>query len=120
QKAIFGELDYDILPHTTALAGIRYGQEDIEYTFRDGTAAPPAGNPFAGSDSENFTTYKLGLEHHFTDDFMMFLTYATGHKGQSYDLTTGFNANRRDAGPVRPETSKDWQLGARTQFFNRH
>jgi iron complex outermembrane receptor protein len=48
---------------------------------------------------------------------MAFFTFATGHKGEAYDVGTGFNATRLD--PVRPETSKDWQLGIKSQFANR-
>ncbi len=42
---------------------------------------------------------------------MFFASYSTGYKGQTYDLTTGFNKNRADAGPIRPERSRDWELG---------
>ena len=49
----------------------------------------------------------------------MFATYATGYKGQTYDLTTGFNNNRAAAGPIRPERSRDKELGIRTQFLDR-
>lgn len=47
---------------------------------------------------------------------MLFATYATGHKGETYDLSTGFNINRTK--PVAPETSRDIEVGARTQFLD--
>jgi len=114
QEAGFGQLEYDILPHTTLIGGGRYAHEKVSYTFRDFNA----GTYFAGHDGDSFGTYKLGVQQHLTDDIMAFLTYATGHKGETYDLSSGFNQNRADAGPVKPETSKDWELGARTQFFD--
>ena len=117
QEAGFGQLEYDILPHTTLIAGGRYSHEKVEYTFHD--FLPPAGAPsfYAGDDGDNFGTYKVGIQQHVGDNVMLFATYATGHKGETYDLSTGFNINRTT--PVRPETSKDWEVGARTQFFDK-
>ncbi|MGY4397563.1 iron complex outermembrane receptor protein [Sphingomonas sp. UYAg733] len=112
----FGQLEFDILPQTTVIGGIRRGHEDIAYTFRD---IRNGGAFFSGNAGDTYTTYKAGLQQKLGDDIMLFGTFATGHKGQSYDLGTGFNRNRALAGPVRPETSDDYEIGARTQFFDR-
>ena len=110
----FGQLEYDILPHTTLIAGGRYSHEKVEYTFHDYINAP---HFYAGSDGDSFGTYKLGIQQHVGDNVMLFATYATGHKGETYDLSTGFNINRTT--PVKPETSRDWEIGARTQFLDK-
>lgn len=117
QEAAFGQLEYDVLPHTTLIAGGRYSHEKVSYTFHDFLAAAPAPSFYAGSDGDDYGTYKLGIQQHVGDDVVLFATYATGHKGETYDLSTGFNINRTT--PVRPETSRDWELGVRSQFFNR-
>lgn len=108
----FGQLEFDILPGTTLIAGGRYSFERVEFTFDDILH----NTNFAGHDDSGFGTYKLGIEQHLTPNVMLFATYATGHKGETYDLSTGFNTNRTT--PVRPETSKDVELGARTQFLD--
>ena len=116
QKAIFGQADWEFIEGTTLTAGIRHQEEDIDYTFLDiqnGSAF------FDGDASDRFETYRAGLQHQFTDDIMVYAAYATGHKGQTFDLTTGFNLNRQLAGPVLPETSKSYEIGARMQFLNR-
>lgn len=116
QDAGFGQLDYDITPDTTATIGGRYQHEKVDYTFLDHAS----GNAyFSGSGSENFGTYKLALDHKFTKDVMGYVSASTGHKGQTYDLTTGFNLNRALAGPIKPETSTSYETGVRTQFFER-
>jgi iron complex outermembrane receptor protein len=114
QEAGFGQLEFDVLPHTTLIAGGRYSHERVKYTFLD-----ILGNNtfYSGSAGDDFGTYKLGIQQHLGDNVMVFATYATGHKGQTYDLSTGFNANRTT--PVRPETSTDWELGIRTQLLDR-
>jgi iron complex outermembrane receptor protein len=115
QKAIFGQADWEFIEGTTLTAGIRHQQEDIDYTFLD---IQNANAFFSGDASDKFETYRLGLQHDFTDDVMVYVAYATGHKGQTFDLTTGFNLNRQLAGAVLPETSKSYEIGARTQFLD--
>ena len=115
QEAIFGQADWEFIEGTTLTAGIRHQQEDIDYTFLD----IQNGNAFFDGDAtDKFETYRLGLQHQFTDDIMVYLAYATGHKGQTFDLTTGFNLNRQLAGPVLPETSESYEIGARMQFLD--
>ncbi|MEO9132179.1 MAG: TonB-dependent receptor [Sphingomonas sp.] len=114
QYAAFGQVEYDVLQGTTLIAGARAGRNKIYVTFQDRTGARPY---FAGDDPETYETYKLGIQQHLAPDIMAFFTFATGHKGEAYDVGTGFNATRLV--PVRPETSEDWQLGIKTQFASR-
>ena len=89
------------------------------YTFKDYLAVAPNPSFFSGHASDTAGTYKFSARYEITPDVSVFGTYATGYKGQTYDLTTGFNANRAAAGPIRPERSRDKEFGIRTQFFNR-
>ena len=117
QYAGFGQIEYDILSATTLIAGGRLSNEKISYTFDDFYN----GNKFfSGNDSDSFGTYKLGIQQQVNPDFMLFGTFSTGHKGETYDLTTGFNALRAAGGPVKPETSDDFEFGGRMQFLDRH
>jgi len=116
QYAAFGQLEYDLPTGTTLIGGLRVGKGKIDYTFIDHAAADAT---FAGADSENYETYKAGVQQRITPDMMAFLTFATGHKGQAYDIGTGFNLVRQNSGPVNPETSKDWQLGVKSQWLDR-
>jgi iron complex outermembrane receptor protein len=117
QYAAFGQLEYDLFKNTTLIGGARAGKNKIDYTFTDYAAT---GVPtFAGNNSANYETYKAGVQQKFTPDIMGFVTFATGYKGQAYDIGTGFNLARQQGGPVQPERSKDWQIGLKTQFFDR-
>jgi len=113
QYAAFGQAEYEVIQDTTLIAGMRVGRGEVDYTFLDRAAANAR---FAGDDSENYETYRAGIQQRFTPDLMAFLTFATGHKGQAYDIGTGFNLVRQNSGPVRPETSEDWQLGMKSQL----
>ncbi|WP_232318288.1 TonB-dependent receptor [Sphingomonas sp. TDK1] len=117
QIAAFGQIDWEFVKNLTATVGGRAQNERVKYSFLDKNLAVPAS--WSGHASDNATTYRLGLQYQAMRDVMLFGSYATGYKGQTYDLTTGFNQNRADAGPIRPETSKDKEIGVRTQFFGR-
>ena len=116
QFAGFVQADWEFLPKFTLTGGARLQNEKVNYTFRDilnGNAF------FSGGAKDTHATYRGSLRYEISPDFMVFGTYATGYKGQTYDLTTGFNQNRASAGPIRPETSRDKEIGTRMQFLDR-
>ena len=117
QIAGFAQFDWEIVPKLTLTGGGRVQNEDVAYTYLDRAA----NNAFySGNAQDTAGTYKASARYQFTPDLSLFVTRATGYKGQTYDLTTGFNANRAAAGPIRPERSRDWEVGARSQLFDRH
>jgi len=116
-EAGYGQFDYEFLPDLSFVGGLRVNNEDINMTFLDRTVKAGLKNYWAANNSDLSDTYKVGLQYHATDDVMLFVTRATGHKGPTYDLTTGFNNNRYLNGPVLPETSVDYEVGAKMQFF---
>lgn len=115
QFAGFAQADWEIVPNLTLTGGGRVQNERVSYTYRDILAA----TSFAGRASDTAGTYRASARYQFTPDIGAFATFATGYKGQTYDLTTGFNLNRALAGPIRPERSYDKELGVRTQFLDR-
>ncbi|MEI6418335.1 MAG: TonB-dependent receptor [Sphingomonadales bacterium] len=116
QIAAFVQADWTIVPRLVLTGGGRVQNEKIRYSFLD----RQNGNAFfSGNASDTATTGRASLRYEVTDDINVFGTWATGYKGQTYDLTTGFNANRAAAGPIRPETSRDFEIGVRSQFLDR-
>lgn len=116
QLAAFGQLEWEFIEGTTAIGGLRGQNEKVDYSFRD----IQNNNAFFSGDAEDsVVTYRLGLRQEFNRDIMAFINFATGYKGQTYDLTTGFNAVRAAVGAIRPETSESVELGLRTQFLDR-
>ena len=116
QIAGFAQVDWEIVQNLTLSAGGRVQNEKVKYTFLDilnGNAF------FSGNAEDTAGTYRLNARYQATPDIMFFATYATGYKGQTYDLTTGFNQARANAGPIRPERSRDWEVGTRMQFLDR-
>ena len=115
QFAGFAQADWEIVPDLTLTGGGRVQNERVSYTYRDNLANAS----FAGHATDTAGTYRVSARYQFTPEVGAFATFATGYKGQTYDLTTGFNLNRALAGPIRPERSYDKELGIRSQFLDR-
>ena len=115
QVAGFAQADWRLLPGLTFTGGGRVLNERVSYSFQDNLAR----SFFSGAATDTAATYRVSLRYDLTPDINGFVSYATGYKGQTYDLTTGFNLNRALAGPIRPERSRDTEIGLRTQWFNR-
>ena len=116
QIAAFAQIDWEIIDKLTLTLGGRAQKEKVSYKFLD---IQNGNAQFSGDADDTATTYKISPQYQITPDLMVFATYATGYKGQTYDLTTGFNANRAAAGPIKPEKSEDREAGIRSQFFDR-
>ena len=119
QLAGFLQADYTFLEKLTLTGGARVQNEKVQYTYQDNTAVAPAPSFFSNQAKDTAVTWKVNLRYQFTETLMAFGTYSTGYKGQTYDLTTGFNANRAAAGPIKPEKSKDKEFGVRWQSTDR-
>jgi iron complex outermembrane receptor protein len=58
------------------------------------------------------------VQYEFTPTIMGYATYSTGYKGPAlgYNPTDGFEAT---PAPVKPETSQDYEVGFKSQLFDR-
>ena len=122
--AAFGQFTYDIAERTHVDVGIRANLEKISVRFLNLAipTATPANNATClatcrGSDKDGVVTYKVALRQDLSDQVMTYASYATGYKGQGYDISTGFTPTRA-AVPVRPETSKAYELGFKGRFLD--
>lgn len=116
QIAGFAQVDWTVVQGLILTGGVRIQNEKVSYTFLD----RQAGNAFfSGRTEDTADTWRGTIRYEFDDDISVFATYSTGYKGKTYDLTTGFNANRAAAGPIQPERSRDIEFGFRGQFLDR-
>lgn len=113
--ALFGQAEWSFLDRTSVIAGLRINREEINYKFQNNLNA----EKFARFDDDTAVTGKFGLQHHASDDVMLFATYARGYKGQSYDLTSSFNAAIAALQPVKAEHSDSYEAGMKGTFLDR-
>jgi iron complex outermembrane receptor protein len=121
--AAFTQMTYHVGSTTHVDGGLRFNHEAIEATFinRTPTATPPANNASclsvcSGKAKDDHVTYKVALRQDLADNVMAYASFSTGYKGQGFDISTGFTPARA-AKPVRPETSKAYELGLKSRFL---
>jgi iron complex outermembrane recepter protein len=114
--ALFGQATYDFTERAHLDVGLRYNNDRIDVSFRDLTA----GNCLAacvGEAEDTRVTGKVALRYDLTETVMAYVSYATGYKGQGYDISSGFNAARARA-PVAPEDSDAYEVGLKSRLFD--
>lgn len=113
----YGQASYEILPRTTLTLGVRYTHESKSF---DGNSTGRINDAFDvpfGSSSESFSvnkpTYRASLDYKFTDDVLGYLSYNRGFK------SAGYNVDKVGAPPYNTEELESYEVGAKTQFFDR-
>lgn len=125
-KAAYGQAGWEFIPRTTLTAGLRYNEQESGYRFRgSGNPSPlPFGSGFVAlnnfsslGNTDQHVTGKLSLQQQITPDLMVYVSGSTGYKGHAYDITSSLNALTAAQQPVKPETAKSYEIGAKGSFL---
>jgi outer membrane receptor protein involved in Fe transport len=103
-----------MLDKTNITAGIRYTHERRNFAGSesvDGVLVPLP--PIATTITASRPTWRLALDHNFTDDLLGYVSYSTGFKSGGYN---GFDPTNP---PYRPETVNAYEGGFKSEFFDR-
>lgn len=121
-KAVFAHLAVHPTEKLTLTGGLRYTEEKKSNTYLrnnpDGTPHILLGslNNVTGAYSGNRVDYRLNAQYQFTDTIMGYAQFATGFKGG------GVSPRPFAAAQVitfAPETLKNWEVGLKTDLFDR-
>ncbi|HVY34019.1 MAG TPA: TonB-dependent receptor, partial [Caulobacteraceae bacterium] len=115
QYAAYGQSEWDFAPKFTLVTGVRYGVESISFGLNNRAKSYLMG----GSHTQGAATGKVSLEYHPVDNINLFASYTRGYKGETYDLSSSLTPAVAALGPVKAENSNNFEVGAKTQFFNR-
>jgi iron complex outermembrane recepter protein len=125
--AAYTQADWEITKGTTLTGGLRAQESKIDYTFSNNLTTPPTLYP--NDPARNFTapsekidrpiTGRLSLQHQINNAFMIYTSYATGYKNGAFDLSSAFSDAGAKFGAVRPEKSKSYEIGTKSQWFER-
>jgi iron complex outermembrane receptor protein len=131
-KAIFGELSWDVSDKFTLIAGGRFSDEKKEAEFsRMGTVIDPNfgfhtlfGGDFAGkqkSDDTDFSGRVIG-RYNITDNVNTYLTWSRGYKGPGFDVGDGasgdYSVEPGGLPFVDAEVPTLWEIGFKGWFLD--
>ena len=125
-KAVFAQLSWSPIERLTATGGIRYTKESKVYQYvrqrpyNDPTSITANGvlplNGLIGAYSGNRVDYRANLQYAWTDDLMTYAQFSTGFKGGGVNPRPFFV---QQAISFNPETLDSYELGLKSDFFDR-
>jgi iron complex outermembrane receptor protein len=116
----YGQVTLPLGDTTDLTVGGRY-TEDRQELYGALHAFNGAGYTIIGANPDTNTanfgnfTWKVALDHHFTENFMGYASISTGFKSGVYNITF---ANPSEA-PVKPEKLTDYEVGFKSELFDR-
>ena len=113
----YGQATTKILPATNLTLGARLTYE--RHAINGGEALDIGGVPVAqlgDADSAKSVvrpTYRVSLDHHFSEEVMAFASFNTGFKSGGYQVYSPLSPS------YAPETLKAYETGVKTELFGR-
>jgi iron complex outermembrane receptor protein len=118
----FAHGEFKIVDGLTLIGGIRQTHEKKEYHFVEtdipGTRSDifPGGLDVAKLTKYNRTDWRLGLQYEVTPEHMLYANVATGFRGGGFNPRPSTLA---DVTRFGPESLTTYEVGQRSEFFNR-
>jgi iron complex outermembrane receptor protein len=119
----FGQATVPVTDTTNVTVGARYSIDDLKGFGRQTLTIPgvgtvpsqPAGisDPYTNSKTFRSFTWRLALDQHLSDDVMAYTSVSRGFKAGTYN-TAGLVAP-----PAQPEIVTAYELGLKTELFDR-
>lgn len=125
--AVFGQLDFEIVPSLTVTAGARMTWERKSGSFAgfkidNGPGVPPplgslAGYDVTAAESWKAFTPRFALNWKATDDILLYGSVTRGYKSGGFQGLSGTAAGAST--PYDPEFAWGYELGAKTDWLDR-
>ncbi len=118
----FAHGEFSLLDNLKVIGGIRRSHESKLYRFIEHDVAGTPSNVFPGGldvparTSYDRTDYRVGLQYEINPEHMIYANLATGYRGG------GFNprpSNLQSVVPFGPESQTSYELGVRSELFDR-
>lgn len=114
----YAQATYELFEDTNLTLGGRYTRERRKELSPELIVIPPVIGPLppvnfgTRSDTASKFTYRVSLDHRFTDGLMGYVSVNTGFK------SGGYNSNEPGTKPYKPETLDAYEIGLKTDLFD--
>lgn len=107
--AVYGQMDWDWTDSTALIVGLRYSYDDKEGSDR--TFVQYVGDPGKREEDDNWdqVTWRVGLDHHLTDNHFLYGFVATGYRSGGFNLMAPNETT--DVNTVDPEELISYEIG---------
>lgn len=119
--SLFGQATWGFTERAALTVGLRYTDDERQLS---GTTSGLAGDTvLAAADykekaSFDETTWRLALEHQFSDDMLAYVSYNRGFKSGLYNTIVSDPINGA-TDPVEPEVLDAYEVGLKSEFLDR-
>ena len=120
--AAYTQETFHVTSNTNLTTGLRYTVDKVSANGHNDIVDRTLGvdiNTGSQSESQNFDklTYRLALDHHFTDDLMAYVSYNRGFKAGTFNIFPFSGAPNPPSPAVSPEVVDAFEVGAKTDLF---
>jgi iron complex outermembrane recepter protein len=121
--AVFGEGNLNFTKKFRAILGLRLLRDDLAFDFNRASTLQGATlgirPPLTTSGSTAHDGYgdRIGFQYDITSDVNAYFTYSHGYKGPSFNVFP--NMQISDTRALKPETSQSFEIGLKSQSWNR-
>jgi iron complex outermembrane receptor protein len=119
-QAVFAHVSWSVTDALTLTGGVRYTDEHKDYTFTRLTPSGAVQNPALHGQTGNYdgdrVDYRANVQYAFTDRVNAYVQFSTGFKGGGISPRP-FNAAQ--VRPFGPETLDSWEVGLKSDLFDR-
>ena len=106
--ALFGQLEYDLSPTVTLVSGLRYTEEERDFTQDAGPSFYDEIDA-TGDLSDNATTGRIGLDWRPVAGTLAYASYSTGFKSGGF--SGSYNSTPEATLPVGSESIQNFEVG---------
>ncbi|WP_338466182.1 TonB-dependent receptor [Novosphingobium sp. ZN18A2] len=110
--SLFGQANWFVTPEIELIAGGRYSWDKQVYT-RFAVPGPPIPLPYISEATSHQLTGKLGVNYHFDNNNMVYVTASKGYKAGGVNLTP-------NTPNFLPERNFVYEAGFKTEMLDRH
>ena len=113
-ESVFGQVNWFVAEQLELLLGLRYSSDEQYYNriALPGPPLPPGTDRIGPPAESDETTGKAGVNFHYTDDTLYYLTVSKGYKAGGVNLTL-------NTPNFEPETNLVYEAGMKTTILDR-